>query len=296
MKLTEISRYTCVVVLAWSPALVRAADEPQAAAAGSATGGVSAPSQDDPASELREHHRHLNSGGLTKFVAMSLDTLGTSDEAKGAEIGKLQSEIITHMAPAREAEKQLLQVLADGVAAGALDKAKVDAALSKLASAAASRNDADFDTLNQVHKVLSPAERTALVDKVQAHWQVWREVNPPGSRADEARLADLTREVSLTPDQVAKISAALKAAPASDAGTYDPNRGERRVKAFATTFVTEAFDAKSLASKEPVIAGRGSKRMAHFYEVVAPLLTPAQRTTVAEHLREYASYEPASGK
>jgi hypothetical protein len=64
------------------------------------------------AAGLREHHRHHNSGGLTKFVAMSLDTLGTTDEAKHAQVDKLQAELEANMAPARAAEKELLETLA----------------------------------------------------------------------------------------------------------------------------------------------------------------------------------------
>ncbi len=79
------------------------------------------------------------------------------------------------MAPAREAEKSLLLTLADGIAAGTMDKVKVDAAIATLTTAADAAHEASVDTLNQLHAILSPAERAALVDKVQAHWEVWRQ-------------------------------------------------------------------------------------------------------------------------
>ncbi len=56
------------------------------------------------------------------------------------------------------------------------------------------------------------------MDKVQAHWQVWREVNhaaEPGGNEAGGWFADLTQELNLTPDQVEKTSAALE----SSAGT-----------------------------------------------------------------------------
>jgi Spy/CpxP family protein refolding chaperone len=195
------------------------------------------------------------------------------------------------MAPAREAEKEFLGVLADGVAAGTVDAAKVDAALTKVRSAAAVRRDADYDTLNELHKILSPEERAALVDKVQAHWEVWRKVNE-GTAAGGSQLADLTDEISLTPDQVTKITAALKAQP--EPAPRDPKRAEVRVRAFATGFVMPSFDAKSLASKTPAVGGQGATRTARFYEAVAPVLTLEQRTKAAENLHGDARYEPAS--
>jgi Spy/CpxP family protein refolding chaperone len=250
-----------------------------------------APTEDPAVSGLREHHRHHNSGGLMKFVAMSLDTLGTADDAKKAQIAKLQGTLDANMAPARDAEKELLGVLADGIVAGAVDTAKVDAALTKVKSAAAMRRDADYDTLNELHKVLSPEERAALVDKVEAHWEVWQKVNE-GKSAGSSQLTDLADEVSLTPDQVSKITAALKAKP--EAAPRDPKRSEARVRAFAAGFVTPSFDAKSLASKTPAVGGQGSIRTARFYEAVAPVLTAEQRTKVAENLHGDARYEPAS--
>src|SRR5579863_5914519 len=73
------------------------------------------PADDDPvATELSEHHQHHHHGGVTLFIAMSLDTLG-ADEAKRPKIEKLQSDLRASMAPAREAEKGLFNTLADGV-------------------------------------------------------------------------------------------------------------------------------------------------------------------------------------
>jgi Spy/CpxP family protein refolding chaperone len=283
MKLASMRRMAFVAGLGLS-----------AAAAHAATGSAPAPAAptDEAAAELREHHRNHNSGGVMKFVAMSLDTLGTADEGKRAQVAKLQGEMNANMAPAREAEKEFLQTLADGIATGAVDKAKVDAALSKVTSAATTKHDVDYDTLNQIHKILSPEERAALVDKVQAHYEVWSTVNQE-AKAAGGRLGELTAEVGLTPDQVAKMSAALKARPATG-GESRSKRAEARVHAFTTGFSTASFDAKSLASKTPTIAGRGSIRMAQFYETVTPLLTTEQRTKLAEILHEHASYEPAS--
>ncbi|HXB54784.1 MAG TPA: hypothetical protein VN461_08385 [Vicinamibacteria bacterium] len=265
--------------------------------AGGASTSSATPADDQAASELKEHHRHHHHGGVTKFIAMSLDTLGT-DDAKRPQIEKLQSDLHAEMTPAREAEQSLQLALADGIAAGTVDTVKVDAAIAKLITAADSEQAASLDTLNKLHAILSPSERAALVDKVQAHWEVWRQVNheeKPGGREPGGRLAELTQEVSLTPDQVNKISAALHTALAGLSAKFDPQKGETHVHAFSTAFAGDSFDAKTVTSNANAhLASRGATRMVLFYETVTPLLTPGQRTKLAAELREHASHQAAA--
>ena len=63
------------------------------------------------------------------------------------------------------------------MAAGKINNGKVDAALKNLAKASAAAHDASADAFNQLHSVLTPVEREVLVDKIQAHWAIWRSVN-----------------------------------------------------------------------------------------------------------------------
>jgi Spy/CpxP family protein refolding chaperone len=296
MRFLRITGLALVAGFGLSAASAHATEAPSPTTAG----GSAIPADDQAASELKDHHRHHHDGGITKFIAMSLDTLGTED-AKRPQIEKLQGDLHAQMAPAREAEKNLHQVLADGVAAGTVDTVKVDAAIAKLTTATDSVHEASLDTLNKLHAILSPPERAALVGKVQAHWEVWRQVNhqeKPGGRERGGRLAELTEELSLTPDQVSKISAVLHKAPVGHSDKFDPKKGEARVQAFSKAFAGDSFDAKSVRSTANAhLASRGATRMALFYETVTPLLTPEQRTKLAEHLREHANYQSAtSGK
>lgn len=245
---------------------------------------------DDPINDsLRDYHRHHH-GGVTTFVSMAIDTLGL-DEAKREAVGKIQSDLRAKMAPARDAENEVLSAIADGVAAGKIDTAKVNAALEKHATAAAGVQAAVSDALTQLHDALTPAERAALVDKVKAHWEVWRKVNveeKAGSK-EGGHLARLTKLLNLTPDQVDKISAAL-AADTPVTPKNDPKAEDAHVQAFATAFVSDKFDAKSLAPSATASAGHaqrhGGARLARFYGAVTPVLTPAQRTQLAAELRE----------
>src|ERR1700722_6769321 len=119
----------------------------QASATGQARAPVSTPADDEAAADVSEHHRHHHHGGVAMFIAMSLDTLGVTPEQRGA-VDKIEADLFARMEPARAAEQAVLETLADGIAAGAIDQAKVNAALAQLASASAGIHDASADALN----------------------------------------------------------------------------------------------------------------------------------------------------
>ncbi len=271
-----------------SPAASPAAATPSP----SASADLASAAEDESVNEeLRDYHRHHHHGGVTMFISMAIDTLGL-DPAKKAQIEKIQSDLHTKMAPARDAEHDLLSTIADGVAAGKIETATIDAALGKLATASAGIHSATTDALTQLHDALAPAERAALVDKVKAHWEVWHKVNvdeKAGGNEKGTHLAKLSELLALTPDQVDKIGKALSADVPVTPQT-DPKAVDAHVQAFATAFVADKFDPKSLAAPATAAAGHaaryGGARMARFYEAVTPVLTPEQRAKLAAHLRE----------
>jgi Spy/CpxP family protein refolding chaperone len=231
---------------------------------------------------------------------MSLDSLGTTPDQDTA-IKKIESDLHAKMQPAHDAEKNVLAVLQAGVAKGKIDKVKVDAAIAQLSTASAGVNEAVADSVNQLHGVLTPPERTALVDKVQAHFHVWRDANPdeePGAKDPHGgQLAVLGKQLNLTPDQVEKIRAAIKASATSSKTHYDPAEGEAQAKAFGAAFVSDSFDAKTLTTGGPAsahIATWGATRMARVYEAVTPVLTAEQRTKLADMLKRHAEYKPTT--
>jgi Spy/CpxP family protein refolding chaperone len=285
-----------------------------AATAASPTSAASVSAADDDsdelAADLNEHHRHHHHGGVTMFIAMSLDSLGVSPEQKAA-IEKIQSDLYAKMEPARAAEQNLANVIADGIAAGGADAAKVNAAVSDVATAAAGIHEATIDALNQLHDKLTPDQRVALMDKVAAHWEVWKAANAdqdqPGqdlnrdgkvSASEQSHLERLAREIDLTPDQIAKVRATFATGMKSAPVKLDPAQVDAHVHELTAAFDAATFDARSLvhrAAAHGQMAGYGARRMAELYLAVDPVLNPAQRARLSAILKEHAQLGKGAG-
>ena len=286
-KILTLATVLCGALAAGSCGGASANARPPATAA-------SASDVDEVASGLTEHHRHHHHGGVTLLIALSLDTLGISPEQRPA-VERIRRDLHGRMEPARAAQQRLAAALADGVAAAKLDATTVDAAIAQVSAAAATVHDASADALNELHAVLTPPERAALIDKVEAHWSVWRRANAEETdpaNPEGGRLALLTTELGLTQDQVDKIRAALGAGM-KGVPRLDPQEVAKQIRAFGDAFRSEKFDAKSLTGANGTnaqLAGWGAAHLAHFVEAVSPVLTPDQRAEFARSLGEHAGH------
>jgi hypothetical protein len=149
--------------------------------------------------------------------------------------------------------------------------------------------------MNKLHATLDAAQRTALVDKIAAHWQVWQQANAEDDKdsnglpdAEERRLTHMTKLLTLSADEVEKIKANLKTGMATLAHKLDPAEIDAHVKAFSEAFVKDQFDAATLKGENvnSHLAGAGAARMARFYGIMAPSLTPEQRNAVRAALMD----------
>jgi Spy/CpxP family protein refolding chaperone len=277
----------------------------QANAPGGAAGGalpadsVANPDNSPEAAELRAMHRHTHARGFVGFIFMSLDTLGVSPEQE-AQIQKIKADMAVKMKPAHEAEAGLLNVLADGVAAGTIDTAKVDAATAKIAEVSVQVDDITADELNKLHAVLQGPQRAALADKVEAHWLIWQkanaeEENHPNQEQEGGHIHHMAQLLGLSADQVAKVDASFTAsmkAMSAARSKFDPKSAEEHLHTFIQAFASEQFDAKSLQSWDKAdssIASWGASRMVRMYEAMTPVLTPEQKTKLAGILRNHAT-------
>jgi Spy/CpxP family protein refolding chaperone len=252
---------------------------------------------DDATADLTEHHRYHHHGGVTLFIAMSLDSLGVSQEER-ASVEKIRATLHTDMEPAHAAEQSLVSALADGLDANAFDAAKIDAAVAQATTSAQAVHGASADALNELHKVLTPVERAALVDKVEAHWAVWQDANADESNPKKSgdRLEALATELELSKDQVDKIRASL-ADGMKGVPKLDPKEIDSHLHTFGEAFRSETFDAKALTAAGDANAhlmGWGAAHLAHFVETASPVLTPEQRAKLAQTLRMHANHDPSA--
>lgn len=254
---------------------------------------------DEESASLMEHHRYHHHGGVTLFIAMSLDTLGVSPEQRDA-VEEIRARLYHAMEPARAAYRNLLDVLADGLDAASFDATKVNAAIAQVANVSGGAHDASTSALNDLHAALTPPQRAALADKVVAHWAVWQSEN--GSETDSTNaverghLATLTTELGLTPEQIEKIRGPL-ADRMRGVPRLDPQQIEAHVRAFCDAFRGETFDARTLATGNAAnvrLVSWGAAHLAHVVETMSPVLEPGQRATLARKLREHATHDPGA--
>jgi Spy/CpxP family protein refolding chaperone len=269
---------------------------------GASPAGTVAQEDDETSADLKMHHRHHHHGGFAMFILMAADTVGVSPEQQAA-VDKIKEDLHAKMGPALEVEKTLLNTLADGVAAGTIDTAKVDAEVVQIAVVAGQVHSATADAVNQLHAVLRPEQRAALVDKVEAQWMLWKNAN--GDEATEheheegGRIAHIQKELGLSQDQVDKIKAGYTAQMASVQGKFDPAEADAHMKAFGSAFVGDQFDSKTLTTADATnahMATWGATRMVRFYETVTPTLTPEQRTKLADMIRQHATHQSGQEK
>lgn len=257
-----------------------------------ATPATEVATDDEAADDVAEHDSHHHYGGLAMLVAMSLDTLGI-DPGQQPAVDDVREDLYRRMGPARASEQALLQTLADGVAADLIDSARVEDALARLASTTSGLSDGVAVDLSNLHSILRPEQRAALVDKVDAHWTLWQRANGEGASGDAkrwGRLDKLTVALALTPAQVEKVRAGVDGArEGSRPMAFEEI--EARIHAFEA-FRGESFNPTPLASDAPSVhlASWGAARMAKFFETLSPLLSADQRAKLAGMLRDHASH------
>lgn len=243
--------------------------------------------------DAEEHRRH-HGGGISMLLAMSLRDLELTADQKAA-VDKIHDDLKDKMAPVRAADRELATILADGVAAGKVDKAKVDKAVDKVVAEAQKVRAATGDALVRLHTALTPAQRADSIDKLKGHFEKWKAAHGQDESDDaqhrSGHLLALVRDLSLTQDEAQKIKAAFKAqmkgAKPQDSDHKDV---QDHLKAFETAFKADKFDPKtaSSANADKHMARWGASRRATLLEVAAPVLTPDQRTKLADMIRPKA--------
>jgi Spy/CpxP family protein refolding chaperone len=240
--------------------------------------------------DAEEHRRH-HGGGISMLIVMSIRDLDLSADQHAA-VDKIHSELMEKMATVRAADRELATVLADGVAAGAVDKAKADKAVDKVVAQAQKVREATGDAIGRLHDALTQAQRAELIDKLQAHFDKWKAAHGQDESEDKehrsGHLLALVRDLSLSQDEAQKIKAAFKAQmKAGGKQDHEHKEVQDHLKAFEKAFKADKWDPKapSSAGADKHMARFAASRRAMFFEAAAPILTPDQRTKLAQMIR-----------
>ena len=199
----------------------------------------------------------------------------------------------------KDAKAALDKDVADGVAAGKLDKSKVDADVKKLVAAADSTAAAAQEAVNKLHKTLDAAQRKKLVELVRAkgkdHEEHMKAQMADHEKNEHGRMDKIAEHLGLTAEQKDKLKAKLEAGMKGEMGKMKEHHAgmQKHMKALGDAFESDKFDAKKVGVGEHM--GEMAKMMANgrirFVEAVLTVLTPEQRAKFAEHVKQHADDE-----
>jgi Spy/CpxP family protein refolding chaperone len=236
--------------------------------------------QDAPRPTHGKHARH-HEGHKAGLVGAALKLDSLSPQQKG-QIEQLVQVRKAAQVPVRQANAQVLTVLAQQVEAGKVDEQALAPSVAAERAAAMGASRVDQATLAQLHSILTPEQRAQLVDKMEARMQQGREHMGRRGAKQGGGEGKGFGGLGLSPEQKAQIKSNLQASrPAAPQGA----RGEG-MKAALQSFKGDSFNPTAMGG-----GAFGGMREVKKTTAMIPVLTPNQRAKVAEHLRTRASRE-----
>jgi Spy/CpxP family protein refolding chaperone len=223
--------------------------------------------------------------------ALELDSL---TPAQRTAIEQLAQTRRTAEIPVRQADAQVLTVLAQQVEQAAINRQALAPTVSARESAAVAARTVDLDTVQKLHDLLTPAQRGQLVDAAEAHFQAHAGGGKhDGGAGPGGHLGEIAKKLGLTDQQKAQIASNLRAEHQGDSATPQPDfRGAG--KAWLDSFRGDTFNASASASNMPQMMEHRANRMEDLLTAAVPVLSPAQRAELATHLRARAAHESHS--
>jgi Spy/CpxP family protein refolding chaperone len=234
------------------------------------------------------HHKGHRAGLIGD--ALKLDSLTA---AQRAAIEQLAQTRRTAEIPVRQADAQVLTVLAQQVEQAAINRSALAPTVSARETAAVAARGVDLDTVQKLHDLLTPAQRGQLVDAAEAQFQAhaggWQKGDGGAGRG--GHLAEIAKKLGLTDQQKAQIATNLRAERQAE-GTPSSHPDLRGAgKAWLESFRGDTFNASASAPNLPQMIEHRANRMEDLLTAAVPVLTPAQRAELASHLRARAAHE-----
>jgi Spy/CpxP family protein refolding chaperone len=206
-----------------------------------------------------------------------------------AAIEKLASDADARHADSRAALKDLMLTVATQVQAGQIDRSALQPKVDALVAAFAKAQPADRAALEQLHALLTPEQRTAFADALEA-----RIAERISQVHDKHPLKQWAVDLQLSDQQKAQIKDALSQRWQGMAqGSHDgPPWAEARHQGakIISAFKQERFVMDEVAPRADLgtKAQKMSDRFLGMAEAALPVLTPQQRALAAQKLRDRA--------
>jgi Spy/CpxP family protein refolding chaperone len=215
-----------------------------------------------------------------------------------AALEQLASDAETRHAQTRTARQDLLTALAAQVEAGAIDRTALQPKIAAITAAMQASQPADRAAFEELHAVLTPDQRVAFVDAVQARAQQ----HMAGFKG-HGGLHQWAQDLQLTDDQKAQIKAAVTQKMQAAGGPEAHDKGAKHLQgggggdAVMAAFKQDTFVLDQVQPAKDVgqMVGHMTDHFIGLAEAAVPILTPAQRTIAAQKLREHAASADGEG-
>ena len=212
---------------------------------------------------------------LTASQRTALEKLAADTEARHAE--------------SRAAHKDLTLAIAAQVQAGAIDRTVLQPKIDALVAALQKAQPADRASFEQLHAILSPDQRTAFVDAIEA-----RISEKKGQMHERHGLKQWAADLNLSDDQKTQIKSALmqswQAMGKGPAGAPPWAEAKEHGAKVMAAFKQDRFVMDEVAPARDVSqkAQKMSDHILGLAEAALPVLTPQQRAIAAQKLRDRA--------
>jgi Spy/CpxP family protein refolding chaperone len=260
-----------------------------------------------PAVEAGAHHRHFGRHGRGDLLRASLHLESLSATQRQQVEALVQQEKAAH-ANVGVARSQLLQAVANRVAAGTVDEAALAPSMQAVEGAMQADEPGHRAAIEKLHAILTPAQRVELVTKIEPHAGREQSHGHDGDSASADAGNDHRpgmehgggmwgRALNLSDAQRQQIGANLRSNSGSgpEKALWKEARGTRM-------HVLEAFKADRFVMSEvapprdPRLAQGEVDRVVRMAKASAPVLTAEQRATAAAKLREMAARAAQTGR
>jgi Spy/CpxP family protein refolding chaperone len=253
------------------------------------TAGVAAAATNDASAEANASHRAHRGHVDLLHASLRLDSLTASQRQQIEAL--VQGERSSHT-NIRAARSQLLQAVAGEMASGAIDEAALKPSVQALEGAIEADEPADRAALETLHTILTPAQRTELVSRVEARHGHHAPPSDGGARPARMHGGMWGRDLNLTDAQKQQIGANLRSAgPGVDRALWTEARGTH--EQVLTAFKGDTFVMNQVAPpRDPRLIDAEAERIVRVAKASAPILTPDQRAAAATKLRAMAARSP----